>query len=691
MTGCLRRGRSRTGTAGSFRIKRGPGRLSPFPGIRHAIVSTLNSISFRLVIAIAGTGVVAAVAVGAFALLLQRESNAVARHQQLTQQFQTIRATLDSEGRTAQAVATVLANIPGMAEAMEHEDRAALGRLGTPAMEALKPLGFAAVTYEKPPATVVYRLHEPAAFGEDIAARRATVVLANKDHIAIAGVELGRSGLMEFGMTPMRNDGRHVGVVDVGIPLAGSFAERMKQLFGLDVAVHRVVGDQITILSTTLADRTKATPEEVLRAFAGATVERDAMLAERPAGLLLGQIRNYVGQPVAVLELVQDTGDLDAVAAHVRARLLVVTLAILVIAVLLGLFVARGLSRPITVLTGVMRRLARGDTSVAVTGVERTDELGEMAKAVQVFKENALSITRMQAEQAAAEARAREEKRTSMAALADRFEASVRGVVGSVQSGTAEMRTAATAMSATAGRATERAEAVRTSSRGAASNVQTVAAAAEQLAASIAEIGQQMTRSSRIVAQAAEQGRQTNATVESLVAAAGKIGSVVELINGIAGQTNLLALNATIEAARAGDAGKGFAVVAGEVKSLAGQTARATNEIAQLVTAIQQQTAQVVAAIREICGSIDTVDGISTSIVAAVEQQGAATQEIARNVQQAAAGTEEASRNIGEVTDAFGESGRAAHSILESAGKLATQSDLLRAEVDRFLGTVRAA
>ena len=654
-------------------------------------MNRFNSISVRLVLAIAGTGVVASFAVGGFALLLQRDSNRLAQHQQLAQQFQTVITALGSEGRTAQALATVLANVPGMAEAMEHEDRAALARLGTPALEALKPLGISAVTYEKPPAGVVYRLHEPTAFGDDISSRRATVVLANKDHIPIAGVELGRNGLMEFGMTPMQNQGRHVGIVDVGIPLAGSFASRVKQLFGVDVAVHRVVGTQITTLSTTLPDRTIASADEILRAFNGAPVERDATLADHPVGLLLGQIKNYVGQPVAVLELVQDTSELESVAAHVRQRIILVTLAILTVALLLGLFVARGLSRPMTRLTDVMRRLADGDTAVAVGGTDRKDELGLMAKAVQVFKENALTVERLREEQQAAEARARQDKRAAMAALADGFETSVRDVVGTVQAGAAEMRAAATGMATTAGRATERAEAVRTASRTAAGSVQTVAAAAEQLAASIAEIGQQMTQSSRIVAQAAAQGRQTNTAIEGLVGAAGRIGSVVALIEGIAAQTNLLALNATIEAARAGDAGKGFAVVAGEVKSLAGQTARATSEIGQLVTAIQQQTGQAVAAIREICASIDSVDGIATSIAAAVEQQGAATQEIARNVAHAAAGTGETSRNIGEVTDAIGESGQAARLILDSAGKLATQSDVLRAEVDRFLGTVRAA
>jgi len=651
----------------------------------------VNSISARLVLAVAGTGVIAATTGAVFALLLQRDSNRVAQHQLLMQQFQAISATFDAEGRTSQAIATVLANVPGVADAMAKEDRAELARLGTQAMESLKPLGVASILFAKPPATVIYRLHLPTQFGEDISFRRATIVRANAEHISLAGVELGRKELMEFGVTPARVQGQPVGVVDVGIPLSGGYSARMKERFGIDVAIHRFVDDQFTTVSSTLPGKTIATPEEMRTAFAGTRIERTGTLADHRVAMLLGQIPNFSGQPVALLELVQDESGMEALNERALWRIVGVTAGILVLAVVLALLVARGLAGPILALTGTMKRLASGDTEVAVTGMDRKDEVGLMAQAVQVFKENARSIGRMRREQEEAETTARERKRASMMELASAFEASVSQVVETVHAGATETKSTATTMSATSGRAAARAEVVRASSRGAAENVRTVASAAEELSASIAEIAQQVTQASQIAAQTAERGRLTDSIVQNLAGAADKIGSVVALIEAIAGQTNLLALNATIEAARAGDAGKGFAVVAGEVKSLASQTAKATSEIAGLVTSIQQQTEAAVGAIRDIRASIDQVNKISASIAASVEQQGVATHEIARNVQQAAVGTDDASRHIDEVTDAFGDSGRAAGLILESAGKLAAQSDLLRAEVERFLATVRAA
>jgi methyl-accepting chemotaxis protein len=653
-------------------------------------VINLNSISARLVLAIAGTGVVAAATVGAFALVLQQDANRVAQHQMLVQQFQTITATFDAEGRTTQALGTMFANIPGVADAIAREDRAELGRLGTAALESLKPLGIANITLFKPPATAVFRVHLPNKFGDDASSRRPTVVQANSDHKPLAGVEFGLSELFVFGTSPVIEQGRQVGAVDVGIALSGTYSQRMKDRFGIDVAIHRVAGDKIITLSSTLPGKTLATPEELRAAFAGTQIEHSATLAEHPVAMLLGQIKAFSGQPVAVLELVQDESQVEALNARARSQLLGVLAAILVLAVALALLVGRGLAGPILKLTGTMKQLAAGDIQVAVTGIGRKDEVGLMADAVQVFKENARAIERMRQEQETAEAAARNEKRAAMARLADGFEASVRTVVEVIHSGAAETKSAASAMSATSERAAARAEAVRSSSGSAAGNVQTVASAAEKLSASIAEIATQVTQASRIAAQTAERGTVTDTIVQGLATAAEKIGAVVSLIDSIAGQTNLLALNATIEAARAGDAGKGFAVVAGEVKSLANQTARATGEIAALVNSIQQQTGSAVDAIRDIRNSIDQVNTISAAIAASVDQQGAATQEIARNVQHAAAGTDDASRLIGEVTDAFGESGRAAGQILDSAGKLAAQSDVLRTEVDRFLSTVRA-
>jgi methyl-accepting chemotaxis protein len=368
------------------------------------------------------------------------------------------------------------------------------------------------------------------------------------------------------------------------------------------------------------------------------------------------------------------------------------TAAAILLAVLAAAFgIGRAITRPIRSLTRGMTALAGGDHGISIDQAGGGDEIGAMAKAVQVFKENAIAVKRLQSERDDATHRAQIEKKQAMGKLAERFETSVRGIADVVSSAATEMQSTAQSMSATADQTKQQALAVASASGQASTNVQTVATAADELSSSIAEIIRQMTRASEIVGKAAEEAQRTNATVEGLATAADQIGQVVALINDIASQTNLLALNATIEAARAGDAGRGFAVVASEVKSLANQTAKATDDIRAQIAAIQAETGQAVEAIRGICLTIADVSQISVSITAAVEEQNSATQEIARNVQQAAAGTEQASKNIAGVTAAVGETGAAATQVLDSARELARNAETLRTEMDVFLGAIRAA
>jgi methyl-accepting chemotaxis protein len=363
----------------------------------------------------------------------------------------------------------------------------------------------------------------------------------------------------------------------------------------------------------------------------------------------------------------------------------------LAIGLLIAWLMGRALVRPIVSMTAAMERLAGGDKDVAVPAVGRGDEIGRMAAAVQVFKENAIKVERLQAEQAADSERASAERRTARLKLAETFESAVRGVVTAVSGSATAMQENARTFAATADRAQTQAKAVAAASDEASTNVQTVASAAEELATSIREISQQVSHSAKIAERAVAEADQTDTTVQSLAVAAQKIGDVVKLINDIAGQTNLLALNATIEAARAGEAGKGFAVVASEVKSLATQTAKATEDIAQQIAAIQTATDQSVQAIQGIGHTIGEINQIATAIASAVEEQGAATKEIARSVQQASRGTGDVSANIAGVSQAVGETGAAAGQVQAAAADLATQGDKLRAEVDKFLADLRAA
>ena len=300
-------------------------------------------------------------------------------------------------------------------------------------------------------------------------------------------------------------------------------------------------------------------------------------------------------------------------------------------------------------MTEAMSGLAGGETSVVVPCADRRDEMGSMARALLVFKENALRVRNMQAEREALEKAAREEKLAAMARLADEFEGAVGEIIDVVSSASTELEASAGSLTMTAKRSQELATMVAAASEEASTNVQSVASASEEMASSVNEISRQVQESSRIAGQAVEQARKTHDRVNELSTAANRIGDVVELINSVAGQTNLLALNATIEAARAGEAGRGFAVVASEVKALAEQTAKATDEIRKQIGGIQNATEDSVAAIGEIGVTIGRISEIATTIASAIEEQGAATQEVARNVQQAAVGTQQVASNIADV------------------------------------------
>jgi methyl-accepting chemotaxis protein len=354
-------------------------------------------------------------------------------------------------------------------------------------------------------------------------------------------------------------------------------------------------------------------------------------------------------------------------------------------------FVIARVTRPMTTMSKTIERLAANDMSVAIPGIGRRDELGAMAKACQVFREAMTDATRLRDEQAAAAERAAQERRRIMAGMAAEFEQSVGSIAQIVSSTSDKVRSLAEGMASTVEETARQSSGVAAATEQAVANVTTVASATEELSSSIIAIGRQATQSAQIAGQAVAETDKTNANVQELAAAAQKIGEVVQLINAIAGQTNLLALNATIEAARAGDAGKGFAVVASEVKSLANQTARATEEIAEQISAIQGATDSSVKAINSIARTIREVNDIATGIASAVDAQAAATHEIVRNVQQAAAGTAEVSSNIAGVSQAASETGTAAAQVLSSSGELSTQSERLRTEVAKFLDTVRSA
>lgn len=389
------------------------------------------------------------------------------------------------------------------------------------------------------------------------------------------------------------------------------------------------------------------------------------------------------------LVLQAEVDEILAPVAAMRAFMLVGGLVTLLVAGTVGIAFAGRISRPVSAITAAMNRLAAGDTSVEVPNVMSNDEIGEMTRAFTVFKTNAINVERMQAARAEADQRMQAERERDLNQMADRFEASITSVVGGVTVAAEDLKTTAGTMTDLAEEVSLKADAASQAAEHTTLNVETVAAAAEELTASVEEISRRVGQASEIAGTAVDEASRANSMVQGLSEAAGRIGEVVNLINHIAGQTNLLALNATIEAARAGEMGKGFAVVAGEVKNLANQTAKATDEIRQHITSVQDATVGAVTAIQGISGTIAQINEIAIGIADAVHNQGSATHDIARNIQEAAASTREVSDNVGGVNLAANRAHASASTVMGAVESLSSQGGKLRGGVDEFLAMVR--
>jgi methyl-accepting chemotaxis protein len=392
-----------------------------------------------------------------------------------------------------------------------------------------------------------------------------------------------------------------------------------------------------------------------------------------------------------------DSKDREIARAGMRLdqQQLTLTVVLLVVAfagIIVSFLVGRSISRPVVAMSKAMRELAAGNFDVQLPGLDRRDEVGQMAHAVEEFKVQA--VAKAQSETAEREAKSRElaaARRAELHSLAEGFETAVGNIIENVGSASSELENSAVILTKSSAATQQLSTVVAAASEETSSNVQSVASATEEMAGSINEIGRQVVDSNRIANEAVDQAQKTDARIAELSLAAGRIGDVTQLITTIAEQTNLLALNATIEAARAGDAGRGFAVVAQEVKALAAQTAKATSEISTQIAGMQAATQDSVVAIKEISGTIGRVSEIAAAIAAAIEEQGAATQEIARNVQQAAIGSTQVATSIADVNRGAGDTGSASSQVLSSAQLLSNENKRLKAEVAKFLATVRAA
>src|SRR5216684_2466550 len=365
--------------------------------------------------------------------------------------------------------------------------------------------------------------------------------------------------------------------------------------------------------------------------------------------------------------------------------------ALMLLSIAIAWLITRSVVKPLSSLKERMASLSTGELDAPVSHADRSDEIGQMARTVQVFRDAMIETNRLREEQAAVEQRQSQQRKIDMNRLADQFESEVGEIITLVSNAADQLEASSTTLSKTADTVEEVSQRASSASGEASANVHSVAAASEELASSVSEISRQVGASARIAGEAVEQAQKTDARISQLSQAAARIGDVVDLIQTIAGQTNLLALNATIEAARAGAAGKGFAVVAAEVKTLAEQTAKATGEISQQIADIQSATEDSVTAIKEIGATIGRISEISSVIAAAVEEQGAATQEISRNVQRAADGTSQVAASISDVQRGASETGGASSQVLSAAQSLSNESNRLKREVAKFMNSVRAA